>query len=94
MTELCILIQKGTRLSTPVLSSQLSKTRVGVTSDGLFILATYFSGRLRAEKISRRIFTISEQCVTLPTKQYRPLAEGFSKARICALATSLTSTNL
>ncbi|KAI7725241.1 hypothetical protein M8C21_014637 [Ambrosia artemisiifolia] len=37
---------------------------------------------------------ISEDRTTLPTMMYLPLASGFSKAKICAAATSLTSTSL
>lgn len=54
----------------------------GVTCYNLIIFATYFSGILRAGKRPRKSFTTSEQCAILPTKQYLPLAEAFSKARI------------
>lgn len=56
------------------------------------VCAAYFSGRFRSGKSSCKSFTTSKACASLSTKQYLPLADGFSKARICALATSLTST--
>ena len=52
----------------------------------------YLSGRLMFGNSCRIIFTISEKWETLSTRQYLPLAEGTSKARICALATSFTLT--
>jgi len=44
------------------------------------ITVTYFSGRGKVGYSSCAIFTASEKCATLPTKQYLPLAEGISSA--------------
>ena len=48
----------------------------------IYIYGAYFSGRFRSGKSSCKIFNTSEECITLPTKQYLPLADGFSKASI------------